>query len=123
MKLHDMKEIKANRQNLLAFLHITEIKAINANLADDVDVNHMNFDSICDITLEQYQAKKISNKQASIIFEILADTNKRFKTEKFRTDGAGAIHKFSEEQNAYLFFCKGGERTLAKLEKEFGRFC
>ncbi|AZQ93423.1 hypothetical protein C0159_05510 [Moraxella catarrhalis] len=122
MKIQQMQQIKASRENLMAFLHITEIKAINKNLADDVDVNHMNFDAICDTVLEQYQDKKINNKQASNIFEILADANENLKTEKFRADGAGAIFMFSEEHNAYLFYCKGGKKELNKLIKENGRF-
>ena len=124
MKKIEMIEISQNRQNLTAFLHISEIKAINAKLADGVDVDKKSFDEICSIILEQYENKKISNKQASEIFEILAKANKSFKIEKFRcSHGYNEIYKYSPDHEAYLFYCKGGERTLAKLEKEFGRFC
>lgn len=119
-----MKAIQENRQNLVGFLHITEIKAITAKLADGVDVDKKSFDEICSIVLEQYQAKQISNKQASEIFETLAKANKSFKIEKFRCSHVyNEIYKYSPDHEAYLFYCKGGERTLAKLEKEFGRFC
>lgn len=121
MKKSEMLEISQNRQNLVGFLHITEIKAINAKLADGVDVNHMNFDEICDITLNQYQDKKISNKQASAIFEILAKANKSFKIEKFRVLG-NEIYQYSPENQAYLFYSVGGQKQFNKLIKENGRF-
>lgn len=121
MKKSEMLEISQNRQNLVGFLHITEIKAINAKLADGVDVNHMNFDEICDITLNQYQDKKISNKQASAIFEILAKANKSFKIEKFRCVG-NEIYQYSPQHSAYLFYSVGGQRKFNKLIKENGRF-
>lgn len=123
MKKIEMIEIATNRQNLTAFLHITEIKGINAKLADGVDVDKKSFDEICSIILEQYENKKISNKQASEIFEILAKANKSFKIEKFRcSHGYNEIYKYSPDHEAYLFYCKGGQGQLNKLIKENGRF-
>ncbi|MPW78237.1 hypothetical protein CPI01_07260 [Moraxella catarrhalis] len=123
MKKIEMIEISQNRQNLTAFLHITEIKVINALLADGVDVNHMNFEQICNTTLEQYQAKKISNLKAARIFEILAHSNRDFKIEKFRcSHGYNEIYKYSPDHEAYLFYCKGGQGQLNKLIAENGRF-
>lgn len=116
-----MLEISQNRQNLTAFLHIAEIKVINALLADGVDVNHMNFEQICNTTLEQYQAKKISNIKAARIFEILGYANKQFKIEKFRCVG-NEIYQYSPEHQAYLFYSVGGQRKFNKLIKENGRF-
>lgn len=121
MKKSEMLEISQNRQNLTAFLHITEIKVINALLADGVDVNHMNFEQICNTTLEQYQAKKISNIKAARIFEILGYANKQFKIEKFRCVG-NEIYQYSPEHQAYLFYSVGGQRKFNKLIKENGRF-
>lgn len=121
MKKSEMLEISQNRQNLTAFLHITEIKVINALLADGVDVNHMNFEQICNTTLEQYQARKISNIKAARIFEILGYANKQFKIEKFRCVG-NEIYQYSPEHQAYLFYSVGGQRKFNKLIKENGRF-
>lgn len=121
MKKSEMLEISQNRQNLTAFLHITEIKVINALLADGVDVNHMNFEQICNTTLEQYQAKKISNIKAARIFEILGYANKQFKIEKFRCVG-NEVYQYSPEHQAYLFYSVGGKRQFNKLIKENGRF-
>lgn len=121
MKKSEMLEISQNRQNLTAFLHITEIKIINLLLADGVDVNHMNFEQICNTTLEQYQAKKISNRKAARIFEILAFSNRDFKIEKFRCVG-NEIYQYSLEHQAYLFYSVGGQRQFNKLIKENGRF-
>ena len=123
MKKIEMIEISQNRQNLTAFLHISEIKAINAKLADGVDVDKKSFDEICSIILEQYENKKISNKQASEIFEILAKANKSFKIEKFRcSHGYNEIYKYSPDHEAYLFYCKGGQKKLNELIRENGRF-
>lgn len=123
MKKSEMIEISQNRQNLTAFLHVSEIKAINAKLVDGVDVNYMNFEQICNTTLEQYQAKKISNRKASGIFEILAHSNRDFKIEKFRcSHGYNEIYKYSPDHDAYLFYCKGGQRQLNELVRENGRF-
>lgn len=123
MKIQDMKAIQENRQNLTAFLHITEIKIINLLLADGVDVNHMNFEQICNTTLEQYQAKKISNRKAARIFEILAHSNRDFKIEKFRcSHGYNEIYKYSPAHGAYLFYCKGGQRQLNALIAENGKY-
>lgn len=123
MKKIEMIEISQNRQNLTAFLHISEIKAINAKLADGVDVDKKSFDEICSIVLEQYQAKQISNKQASEIFETLAKANKSFKIEKFRCSHVyNEIYKYSPDHEAYLFYCKGGQKKLNELIKENGRF-
>lgn len=121
MKKSEMLEISQNRQNLTAFLHITEIKIINLLLADGVDVNHMNFEQICNTTLEQYQAKKISNIKAARIFEILARSNRDFKIEKFRCIG-NEIYQYNPNHQAYLFYSVGGQRQFNKLIKENGRF-
>lgn len=123
MKKIEMIEIATNRQNLTAFLHITEIKAITAKLADGVDVDKKSFDEICSIVLDQYENKKISNKQASEVFEILAKANKSFKIEKFCcSQGYNEIYKYSPEHDAYLFYCKGGQYKLNELVRENGRF-
>ena len=122
MKKIEMLEISQNRQNLTAFLHVSEIKAINANLVD-TNVDKKTFDEICSIVLDQYENKQISNKQASEIFEILAKANKSFKIEKFRcSHGYNEIYKYSPDHQAYLFYQNGGKKELDKLITENGRF-
>lgn len=44
------------------------------------------------------------------------------KTEKFRQDGYGNILKYSAEHNAYLFYCKGGNKELNKLIRQYGKY-
>lgn len=123
MKKIEMLEIMSCRENVVAFLHHSEIKDINAKLADGVDVDKKSFDEICSIVLEQYQAKQISNKQASEIFETLAKANKSFKIEKFRCSHVyNEIYKYSPDHEAYLFYCKGGQKKLNELIRENGRF-
>lgn len=121
MKKIEMLEISQNRQNLVGFLHITEVQAINAKLADGVDVDKKSFEQICSIVIDQYENKKISNKQASEIFEILANANRDFKTEQYRLSG-NQIYKYSPAHSAYLFYCNGGQRQFNNLIKENGRF-
>lgn len=75
MKLVEMKKIKESRENIIGFLHHTEIAKINELLVD-FDADKKNFYDVCDEVLAQYQAKKISNKQASQIFDILMTANK-----------------------------------------------
>ena len=120
MKKSEMLEISQNRQNLTAFLNVSEIKAINANLVD-TNVDKKTFDEICSIVLDQYENKQISNKQASEIFEILANANRDFKTEQYRLNGK-QIHKYSPEHDAYLFYSTGGQKKLNELIRENGRF-
>lgn len=120
MKKIEMLEISQNRQNLTAFLHVSESKVINANLVD-TNVDKKTFDEICSIVLDQYENKQISNKQASEIFETLAKANKSFKIEKFRCVG-NEIYQYSQDHQAYLFYSNGGQRKFNKLIKENGRF-
>ena len=123
MKIQDMKAIQENRENLLAFLHISEIQLINANLTDGVDVNHMTFDAICNVTLEQYQAKKISNKQASTVFDILSNANTQLKTERYRYNAAThEIYEYSLTHQGYIFYQKGGQRQLNALIAKNGKY-
>ncbi|MCG6816985.1 hypothetical protein [Moraxella catarrhalis] len=121
MKKIEMLEIMSCRENVVAFLHHSEIKDINAKLADGVDVDKKSFEQICSIVLDQYENKKISNKQASEIFEILANANRDFKTEQYRLSG-NQIYKYSTAHSAYLFYCNGGQRQFNNLIKENGRF-
>lgn len=122
MKKIEMLEIMSCRENVVAFLHHSEIKAINTKLADGVDVDKKSFEQICSIVLDQYENNLISNKKASAIYEILANANKQFKIEKFYRDAYGAIYKYSPEHRAYLFYQNGGKKELDKLITENGRF-
>lgn len=75
MKLVEMKKIKESRENLVAFLHHSEIAKINELLVD-FDADKKSFYAVCDEVIAQYQAKKISNKKASALFTMLAECNK-----------------------------------------------
>lgn len=120
MKKSEMREIAISRENLVGFLNIHDIKTINTILG--VDVSKKSFDEICSIALEQYENKTIKTKKATQVFEVLAESNKRFKTELFRADAYGTIYMYSEHHGAYLFHCKGGKKELNKLINQYGRF-
>ena len=71
MKLNQMKAIAETRENLIGFLHHSEITAINHCLVN-FDADKKSFYEICNTALKQYQDKAISNRNASRVFEILA---------------------------------------------------
>ncbi len=121
MKLIEMKNIAETRENLIGFLHFSEIQAINKNLNTDVD--KMDFDSICDIAIKQYQDKAITNRKASQVFEILANANKQFKTERYRYNSAThEIYEYSQVNEAYIFIKKGNQSELKNLIAENGKY-
>lgn len=116
-----MKNIAETRENLIGFLHFSEIQAINKNLNTDVD--KMDFDSICDIAIKQYQDKAITNRKASQVFEILANANKQFKTERYRYNSAThEIYEYSQVNEAYIFIKKGNQSELKNLIAENGKY-
>lgn len=100
MLVQQMTEIKNSRENLIGFLHFSDISKINELLNENVD--KLSFDQVCDLVIEKYQSKQIKNKFASEIFEILITENKALKTNKYRFDN-GKLFVFSETNNAYLF--------------------
>ena len=118
MKLIEMKNIAENRENNIGFLHHSEIAIINQNLLD-FDADKKSFNDICKEVLEQYQSKKITNRQASIIFDILANANKQFKTERYRYNSAThEIYEYSQANEAYIFIKKGNQSELKNLIAE-----
>lgn len=122
MKLIEMKNIAETRENLIGFLHHSEIATINQNLVN-FDADKKSFDEICNTALEQYQDKAITNRKASLVFEILASANKQFKTERYRHNSAThEIYEYSQTNEAYIFIKKGGQRELNALIAENGKY-
>ncbi len=122
MRLIDMKNIAETRENLIGFLHHSEIAAINQNLVN-FDADKKSFDDICNTALEQYKNKTINNRQASRVFEILASANKQFKTERYRYNSAThEIYEYSKAHDAYIFIQKGGQRELYALIAKNGEY-
>jgi len=122
MKFQRMLDIKNCRHNLQAFLHITDIAAIQKLSNNLLNPDKLSFYSVCDGVISLYKTKQITNKQAANIFNILMRQNTMFKTEKFRQDGYGNILQYSTEHKAYLFYCKGGNKELNKLIKQYGEY-
>lgn len=117
-----MLAIKNNRENLQAFLHCSDIAKIYALSNNLLNPDKLSFYTVSDKVISLYKDKKITNKQATSIFNILSVENTSFKTEKFRQDGYGNILKYIAEHNAYLFYCKGGNKELNKLIKQYGEY-
>jgi len=122
MKFQRMLDIKNCRHNLQAFLHITDIAAIQKLSNNLLNPDKLCFYIVCDNVISLYKTKQITNKQAANIFNILMRQNTMFKTEQFRQDGYGNILQYSAEHNAYLFYCKGGNKELNKLIKQYGEY-
>lgn len=122
MKLIEMKNIAENRENTIGFLHHSEIAIINQNLVD-FDADKKSFDEICNTALKQYQDKEITNRKASLVFEILSNANKQFKNERYRYNSAThEIYEYSQTNEAYVFIKKGGQRELNALIAENGKY-
>lgn len=122
MKIKDMLTIKNNRENLQAFLHCSDIAKICALSNNLLNPDKLSFYAVCDKVISLYKDKLINSKQATSIFNILSVENTSFKTEKFRQDGYGNILQYSAEHKAYLFYCKGGNKELNKLIKQYGEY-
>jgi len=115
MNIQQMTHIKNCRENLVGFLHFTDILNINELLKSDI--SQLNFYDICDLTISKYQKREISEKTASQVFEILMTENISFRTNKYRLD-KNKLFEYSESHNAYLYV-----RTMSKQEfnlKSFG---
>lgn len=121
MEISQMQEIAQDRENLIGFLHISQIKEINSIL--NTDVSEKSFIEICVITLFELNARLISNRQASIVFEILMEANQSFKIKRFRYDGGSkVIYEYSKAHGAYLFLQQGDSRDFHELERRFGKY-
>lgn len=120
MKIIVMQQIRDSRKNLIGFLHHTDISKIKA--LTGCNPSGKAFYTVCDEIFSLYNAGVASNKEVSEAFDILARSNTRFRTERFRNDGCGSIFKYSTEHNAYVFYCKGTARTLKNLNTEHGEY-
>ena len=122
MKLAEMLEIRDNRVNLQCFLHYSEQNFIQNLLDVDFHVEP-SFIDICNIVLSMYTNKAISNKAASKCFEILAQANPRFKTERYRYDSSyKTLYKYSKEHDIYLFYSKCSVQEYYALVKRDGKY-
>ena len=117
-----MLEIRDNRVNLQGFLHYSEQNFIQNLLDVDFHVEP-SFIDICNIVLSMYTNKAISNKAASKCFEILAQANPRFKTERYRYDSSyKTLYKYSKEHDIYLFYSKCSVQEYYALVKRDGKY-
>ena len=102
MKIQQMQAIKDTRENLIGFLHFTDINKINELIS--LDVNKMRFYDICDNVMQLYKNKQINNKVARTVFEILMNENTRFKIKTYRHDNMyDKLFQYSHYHKAYLF--------------------
>jgi hypothetical protein len=114
MKISEMKEAVKNRENLTGFLHIYQIKLLNKLFDGYYNVSDKSYREIANKVVELYEAKKLSNKQASMIFTILMNENTNFKTESHRFKN-GEIFEYSADNNCYIFLKKGSKKEFDKL--------
>lgn len=77
MKLLTAKELVLVRENLIGFLHVTQLNELENLLHARVD--KLSFNSIADIIFEKYATKQISNKKMSRCIEIITSANQLLK--------------------------------------------
>ena len=77
-----LEKILKNRNNLVGFLNILDIKKINELL--NIDVNHYSYEQICEQLLSQKKEKQITKKDFLTVFDILIENNSSFRTESHR---------------------------------------
>ena len=116
MKASEMKSIRDGRENLVGFLHISDIIKINDLFDGQYDVNEASFFEICNAAITLYNNKGVSNKDVSAIFEILKLENTSFRIESHRYE-LGSIFEYSVNRKAYLFSHKGNYRDFNALNK------
>jgi len=115
MKLSEMKEAKICRNDLVGFLHHSDISKLNT-LFDDVYkiTSKDSFYDLCDQAINAYSNKQLSNKIVSEIFDVLTQQNKSYRIESHRY-AAGSIFEYDADQRAYLFLKKGTRREFNSL--------
>jgi hypothetical protein len=75
-----MIEIKESRENLTGFLHISKITELSKIMgAPKRVVSNLTFYGLCDLIVELYDFKTLTNKKAEACFEILRVENTRLK--------------------------------------------
>jgi len=116
MKASEMKSIRYGRENLVGFLHISDIIKINDLFDGQYDVKEASFFGICDAAIALYNNKSVSKKDVSAIFEILKLQNTSFRIESHRYE-VGSIFEYSVEYKAYFFSHKGNYRDFNALNK------
>lgn len=111
MKLKTALNEIAKRENLIGFLHHTEItRFADAAKFQRIDVSGgKSFKSLADMTVSAYKAKKIGNKRFSTAMQILFDANQCFVS----TD-ATALHDYVITEKSDVNATRAGRNIQAK---------
>jgi len=112
MLLTEMKEISINREDLVGFLSHAEIATISQLLIHPC--NGLSFKVICKLTTDAYSDKRVTNRAATKVFNILAEANTHYLKESHRYEH-GSIYEYSEAHQAYIFLKKGSRRKFNVL--------
>lgn len=119
MKLGEMIEIRDNRHNLVSFLFVADEVEISRII--DRPIAKLNWVDTCNLVIEAYQNRLITNVQASACFCILARSNNQFKRERFRYE-YGSVYEYCREQQAYVFTQKMPRLAFNTMVNRLGRF-
>lgn len=109
-----MVEISKNRNNLVGFLHMSDIAKLDELFDNHFKVDKKSFSEICDAALNAYDSKSISNKSASNIFEILSTENTSLKIESHRFEDH-KIYEYDVDTGSYMFLKRGPRFEFNKL--------
>lgn len=115
MKLTEMKYEAESREDVIGFLHHSDITKLNEIFNEWYTVNQKSYTSICDKTIFLYESKALSNKKASLIFKILTDSNKMYRVESHRHDNCGSIYRYDINSGHYIFLKKGSVTEFNRL--------
>jgi len=116
MKLLEAKELVLVRENLIGFLHVTQLSELENLLNTNVD--KLSFNDVADIIFNKYATKQISNKKMSRCIEVITSANQSLKTivaELIIKD-----YKLSNKEfKTIVFFTKCGKTIYCTNEKGF----
>lgn len=113
-----MEEIAESRANKLDFLKDEQVAFISELLGFSLGLTsslvNKGFRIFSREILQQYDSRKINNETASIIFEILDESNKELRQKRFRLTKKNRMFQWDEEKQSFIF-----KRDMSK--KEFKR--
>ena len=102
------------RQNQTGFLHITNIKRLNALFKGHFNVDGRGFKEVCEKAFELYSQKVITNRVLTKIVEVCCESNGLFRIESHRFEKPN-IFEYDKHLNSYIFLKTGSVQEFNKL--------
>ena len=120
MNLQDLKEMVECRENIVGFLHISDIMSLKDQ---GIDVDGLSFEAAAAVVFDLREKKTISKNVAQEAIQLMCANNSRIKTERFRFDPAyNTIYEYCESGNSYKFYRKGSKKDFNALISTHGKY-